>query len=107
MLAPDTRYRCPTDSRLDFITIFSLTDLIITENNPTPGQKLYYNYIEKAYSEFGESWEEIRGYFVNHCIECETCQKIYKGIYEDHSKIRDALAQAILLDDAKKNLGLI
>ena len=29
----------------------------------------------------------------------------YLGDY--HSKIRDALAQAILLDDAKKNLGLI
>ena len=100
-------YECGLDYRLNSQAIFTITDLIITEENPTLRNQLT-DKLEAFFvtlADLGNSWDEIRDYFNNHLLDCKNCRALYIDLYQILSCKRDAEAQGFLLNCVKEELN--
>ena len=107
----DLDYKCKTDERLTLPKIFSLTSLIIAQDNPLLEEEVYEYDLEVYHpqiSDLGVTFSEVRYYFENeHILECRECRDFYIKLYSLITNLKDSRKQESFLTLIKNELGLV
>jgi len=97
----DLDYECKTDGRLTLPKIFSLTSLIIAQDNPFLEEEVYeydLGFYHPQISDLGTTFSEVRYYFENeHILECKECMDFYIRLYPLITNLKDSRKQESLL----------